>query len=110
MPYLLRRFLVLLLTGWAALTLNFVLPRLMPGNPIEAMLARYQGKLSAQAVGALEIQFGLNTHQSYLAQYFTYLGHMLTGTWVPRSRFSPPPSPASSGLRCPGRWAWSVAP
>ncbi len=79
MPYLLRRFLVLLLTGWAALTLNFVLPRLMPGNPIEAMLARYQGKLSAQAVGALEIQFGLNTHQSYLAQYFTYLGHMLTG-------------------------------
>ena len=79
MLWLFRRFLVLLLTGWAALTLNFILPRLMPGNPIEAMLARYQGKLSPQAVGALEIQFGLNTHESKIAQYFTYLGHTVTG-------------------------------
>jgi len=79
--FLLRRLLILLLTGWAALTLNFILPRLMPGNPIEAMLARYQGKLSPQAVGALEIAFGLNTRQSAISQYFTYFGHTLTGNF-----------------------------
>lgn len=79
MRYLLRRLLILLLTGWAALTANFILPRLMPGNPIEAMLARYQGRLDPSAVNALKIAFGLNTHQSALGQYFTYLGHTLTG-------------------------------
>lgn len=79
MRYLLRRLLILLLTGWAALTLNFILPRLMPGNPVQAMLARYQGRLSPQAVGALEIAFGLNNHQSAISQYFTYFGHTLSG-------------------------------
>ncbi len=79
MRFLLRRLLILLLTGWAALTLNFVLPRLMPGNPIEAMIARYQGKLSPLATHALELEFGLSTHQSAISQYFTYFGHTLTG-------------------------------
>jgi peptide/nickel transport system permease protein len=77
--FLLRRLLLLLLTGWAALTLNFVLPRLMPGNPIEAMLARYQGRLDPRTVAALKIEFGLNSHQSAVGQYFTYLGHTLSG-------------------------------
>jgi peptide/nickel transport system permease protein len=77
--FLLRRLLFLLIAGWAALTLNFVLPRLMPGNPVQAMLARYQGKLSPQAVGALEAEFGLNTRQNDLAQYFTYVGHTFSG-------------------------------
>jgi peptide/nickel transport system permease protein len=77
--YLAKRVGLFLLTLWAALTLNFVLPRLMPGNPIEAMLARYQGKLNPQSIAALEVAFGLNTHQSAISQYFTYLGHTLSG-------------------------------
>ncbi|HTV12400.1 MAG TPA: ABC transporter permease [Acidimicrobiales bacterium] len=79
MRYLLKRLLLLLVAAWAALTLNFILPRLMPGNPVEAMLARYQGRLSPQAVNALEVQFGLNTHESAISQYFTYFGHTVTG-------------------------------
>ena len=27
----------------AALTVNFFIPRLMPGNPAEAMMAKFQG-------------------------------------------------------------------
>lgn len=77
--YLLKRVLLLLLTGWVALTFNFVLPRLMPGNPIEVMFARFQGKLDPRAANALEIAFGLKTKQSAVAQYFTYLGNTLTG-------------------------------
>ncbi|MDA8314357.1 MAG: ABC transporter permease [Actinomycetota bacterium] len=79
MRYLARRVGLLLLTGWAALTFNFVLPRLMPGNPVEAMVSRYQGRLTPQAASALEIAFGLKTKQGALAQYFTYIGHTLTG-------------------------------
>ena len=79
MRFLGRRLLILLLTGWAALTLNFILPRLIPGNPIQAMLARYQGRLDPRAVGALEVAFGLNTHESAVSEYFTYFGHTVTG-------------------------------
>ncbi len=81
MRYLTRRVLVLLLTGWAALTINFVLPRLMPGNPAEVMLARFQGRLSPRALAALTVEFGVHTHQSLLAQYVAYWGHMLTGNF-----------------------------
>ncbi|MVN85619.1 ABC transporter permease subunit [Deinococcus sp. HMF7620] len=79
MPYLLRKFLFLLLTLWAAVTLNFVLPRLVPGDPIGAMLAKYQGKLDPSAVDALTVAYGLNDQGSLLTQYGTYLGHMLRG-------------------------------
>ena len=79
MPYLLRKFLFLLLTLWAAVTLNFVLPRLVPGDPIGAMLAKYQGKLDPSAVDALTVAYGLNDQGSLLTQYVTYLGHMLRG-------------------------------
>jgi len=79
--YILKRFLALLLTGWVALTANFALPRLMPGNPIQAMFARFQGKINPQAANALEIAFGLKTKQGIIGQYFTYLGHTLTGNF-----------------------------
>ncbi len=32
---------------WAAITVNFLLPRLLPGNPIDYFLARYQSQLAA---------------------------------------------------------------
>ena len=41
--YVVRRFGALLVTCWVALTVNFALPRLMPGNPVETMFSRYQG-------------------------------------------------------------------
>ena len=62
------------------MTLNFVLPRLMPGNPAEAMMAKFQGQLSPQALTALEKQFGL-TNGPILVQYFDYMRSMLTGHW-----------------------------
>ncbi|MFZ2057162.1 MAG: ABC transporter permease [Acidimicrobiales bacterium] len=74
-----RRFRALLVTCWVALTVNFALPRLMPGNPVETMFARYQGKVSPSAVSAMELDFGLNTKTGELGQYFDYLGHTLTG-------------------------------
>ena len=79
MRYVIRRFRALLITCWVALTVNFALPRLMPGNPVETMFARYQGKVSPSAISAMELDFGLNTKTGELGQYFDYLGHTLTG-------------------------------
>lgn len=79
MRYVVRRFWALVVTCWVALTVNFALPRLMPGNPVETMFARYQGKVSPTAISAMELDFGLNTKTGELGQYFDYLGHTLTG-------------------------------
>jgi peptide/nickel transport system permease protein len=89
MRYLLRRLGFFVATLWVALTINFVLPRLMPGNPAEAMMARFHGKLSGQALSAMEVAFGVKTHSSLLAQYFSYLGDSFMGRWGTSITFFP---------------------
>jgi len=79
--YALRRLGFFVLTLWIALTINFLLPRLMPGNPALAMLSRFHGQLSPSALNALEIQFGVNTHESLLSQYVSYLHGIFTGNF-----------------------------
>ena len=81
MRYALRRLGFFVLTLWIALTLNFLLPRLMPGNPATAMLSKFHGELSPKAQNALEILFGVNTKESLLSQYFSYLHQILTGNF-----------------------------
>jgi peptide/nickel transport system permease protein len=88
--YILRRLGFYLLAGWAALTLNFFLPRLMPGDPAAALFARFKGQLSPEALDALRETFGL-TDQSLIGQYFTYLGHALKGDFGISIAYFPSP-------------------
>jgi peptide/nickel transport system permease protein len=74
--FVLRRLGFFVLTLWVALTLNFLLPRMMPGNPALAVIGNYKGGVSPQALKALEAQFGFTTHQSLISQYFSYLGNV----------------------------------
>jgi peptide/nickel transport system permease protein len=78
--YVLRRLGFFVLTLWVALTLNFLLPRLMPGNPALAMMTKFhQNGVTPQTLHTLEILFGVNSQQSLLSQYGGYLQHILTG-------------------------------
>ena len=76
--FLLKRLGFYLLAGWAAMTLNFFLPRLMPGDPASAIFGRFQGRLAPEALDALKDTFGL-TDAPLLKQYVTYVGSMLRG-------------------------------
>lgn len=67
-----------LIAAWAALTLNFALPRLLPGDPAAVMFARFQGRLQPEALDALREVFGLGSAPLW-EQYLTYLGHVLQG-------------------------------
>jgi peptide/nickel transport system permease protein len=89
MRFALRRLGFFLLTLWAAVTLNFLLPRLMPGNPALAMMAKFHGRLNGQALAALQVAFGVNTHQSLPAQYVHYLGNLATGRFGTSLYFYP---------------------
>ncbi len=76
MRFVVRRLGFFVLTLWAAVTLNFLIPRLMPGNAAIAMMGRYKGHIQPQALHAIEVAFGVNTHESLVHAYFTYLGNI----------------------------------
>lgn len=77
MRYLLRKLGFYMIAAWAAVTLNFVLPRLIPGNPVQAMLARQssQGPVTPQEIRALSLLLGVG-HGNLFSQYGQYLVNM----------------------------------
>jgi len=89
MRFVLRRLGFFVVTLWAAVTLNFLIPRLMPGNAAIAMMSRYKGRLNPQALHALEIAFGVHAHQSLVSAYFTYLGNIARGHFGTSLTFFP---------------------
>src|SRR6201993_990675 len=91
MRYVLRRAGFFLLTLWAAVTLNFFLPRMMPGNPAIAMMGKFRGKVGAQELQTLETIFGAGSGQSLPAQYVHYLGDVFTGNFGTSLFYFPSP-------------------
>jgi peptide/nickel transport system permease protein len=79
MRFLVRRLGFLLVALWAALTVNFFIPRLMPGNPAEAMMAKFRGHVNPSALNALEVAFGVNSHESLVRAYLSYVGNTFQG-------------------------------
>jgi peptide/nickel transport system permease protein len=79
MTAVLRRLGVYLLTAWVAITVNFLLPRLMPGNPVQTMIGKLTGRVTPQVVKAIELQFGVGLNQSLWAQYVHYWDQLFHG-------------------------------
>ena len=78
MRYVVRRLGLFAVTLWAALTVNFIIPRVMPGNEAQAVLAHFRG-VNPAAIHALEIEFGVGVYQNVVVAYFQYLGNCFTG-------------------------------
>ncbi len=66
------------LAAWASITLNFLIPRLMPGDPTTIMAGRLGGQASPETIAALKEAFGA-TDKPILTQYVKYLGDVLHG-------------------------------
>jgi peptide/nickel transport system permease protein len=77
--YLLQRLAFYAFTLWAAITINFFIPRLIPGDPVQSLISRNQGQMSTQAIKSLYILFGLDKSESLLHQYVDYLKQLLHG-------------------------------
>ena len=78
MSYLARRIGLYLVAAWASVTLAFVIPRLMPGDPAAAMFARFRTKMSPESMDALRRTFGF-TNDPLPEQYVAYVGHVADG-------------------------------
>ena len=65
------------------LTIGFILPRLIPGNPAEAVIARISasgGFVSPTLLKAIDLELGIS-HQPIYIQYFSYIGNLFRGNF-----------------------------
>lgn len=79
MKYIIRRVFFYVVTAWAAITINFVLPRLIPGDPVQSLLTRFRGQISPEATASLYVLFGLDSSQSLWEQYVSYWAQLFRG-------------------------------
>ena len=83
MRFYLKKIGFYLVALFAALTLNFAIPRLMPGDPVSAVLTRLASRggtvapETREAITAMLGQGGGNIFQ----QYIDYLKNIFTGNW-----------------------------
>jgi peptide/nickel transport system permease protein len=91
MKFLLRRAGFYLFTAWAAITLNFFIPRMLPGDPVQSLINKYQGRLSTDAINSLRVLFGVNTHTSLWQDYLTYWGNLFHGDFGISFTYFPTP-------------------
>ena len=78
MAFLLRRLAFYLAAFIAAATVNFFLPRMMPGDPIQIMFSSAGSNLSMENLQALKLTFGF-IDAPLGQQYLTYLQNIFSG-------------------------------
>jgi peptide/nickel transport system permease protein len=100
--FLARRLGFYVITAWVALTINFFIPRLMPGNPVELVFNRVRHQISPAALHAFTVAFGIDTKESLVGQYFSYLSQTVHGNLGISIYFFP--STVSSVIRTALPW------
>ncbi len=97
--------------GWFLITfvfaflLNFILPRLMPGDPVAAIVSRLaQGMSNASGVQAIYQQYAdlFGTNRPMLEQFFLYMRNVVHGDFG--LSFSQYPRPVSEVLKASIGW------
>jgi peptide/nickel transport system permease protein len=89
--YLLKRIAFYLFTAWAAITINFFIPRLIPGDPVQALITRMRGQMTSDAIQSLYVLFGLDKNASVFSEYFKYWGQLFRGDLGLSFTFFPSP-------------------
>jgi peptide/nickel transport system permease protein len=76
MPFILRRLAFYVVAAWVALTVNFFIPRLMPGNAVQDIMSKFP-TLQPSAFKALQAMLGVGHPGSIWHQYGAYLADVL---------------------------------
>jgi peptide/nickel transport system permease protein len=104
--YLLRRIAFYLFTAWAAITINFFIPRAIPGDPVKSLIARYQGQMSSDAIESLYVLFGINKNASVWSEYVDYWKQLVHGDLG--LSFTAFPSPVSEVIASSLPWTLAL--
>jgi len=82
MRYYGRKIAFYLVALWAAVTLNFFIPRLLPGNPVDILMAKLQqrgGSVDPAVRRTYELLLGSDSDESLWSQYLSYWNNMAHG-------------------------------
>ena len=93
MRHVIRRILFYICAVWVAITLDFFIPRLAPGDPVAAIVGKMslKGYVSPEMKQTLAATFGLDTHDPLWIQYFKYLGNLFHGNLGNSIQYFPTP-------------------
>ena len=88
MDFFLRRLSFYAMALLFAATLNFILPRAMPGDPVTMMFANAMAHVTPERIEAMKKLLGFVDAPLY-QQYFSYLANIFTGNWGLSIKFYP---------------------
>jgi peptide/nickel transport system permease protein len=77
MSFLLRRLSFYFTAFLIAISFNFLLPRLMPGDPVDALFAAAQGRMDPAQMDAVREMYGF-MDGSVFEQYIAYMKSVFT--------------------------------
>jgi peptide/nickel transport system permease protein len=91
--HVIRRILFYVFAVWVAITIDFFIPRLAPGDPVAALVGKMsiKGFVTPEMHQALSAMFGLDTSDPLWLQYFKYLGNLLHGNFGNSIQYFPTP-------------------
>lgn len=94
MRYVIRRILFYAFAVWVAITIDFFIPRLAPGDPVAALVGKMstKGYITPAMQQALSAMFGLDTQDPLWLQYIKYLGNILHGNFGVSMQYFPTPA------------------
>ncbi len=107
--YFLNKLLWLLVTALFAFILNFTLPRLMPGDPVAAIVARLaQGMSNSTGMKAVYEQYAeqFGTNKPMITQFVLYVSNVFQGNFG--ASFSQFPRPVIDILKSSVLWTVSL--
>lgn len=80
LKFFIDRIIYFVILFFIVITIGFMLPRLIPGNPAEAVIARISagGYVSPGLIKAIDLELGVS-HQPLYIQYFEYLSNLFHG-------------------------------
>jgi peptide/nickel transport system permease protein len=64
---------------------------MLPGDPVQSLINKYQGRLSTDAINSLRVLFGLNTHTTLWQDYLTYWSNLFHGDFGISFTYFPTP-------------------
>ena len=103
MAFILRRLAFYLVAFIVAAAINFALPRLMPGNPVDIMFSQAEGRMPPEVRDRLSETFGFTGRPLY-EQFLTYLSSVFTWDLGISIKFYPLPVTEVLGRALP----WTV--
>ena len=77
--YLSKKILIYAITFFLAVTLNFIIPRLMPGDPIQSLVSRFAVMEGGTEILERQLILLFNMDEPLIVQYFNYWKSIFTG-------------------------------